>query len=475
MKRIVPLIFLVITIVFSIISIVLSIVAYAKWKKNADEYSSVLNNWRTTPIVNVSWESTTTGCPTGTERVGMGVIDYQQVFCEGDTNTTNYYCDAPVPAREGTEVFNTISEIGLMYWENSALCITRGGTNAIDRPLKQKSGFKSCGTNPQTGDFFFNENLPCPVTWFKSTPPSSGSYQTITAGTGERWYYSRDPAIGRPYLQFTGGEGLPCTGSYSENDGVRASFSDYPAGLNLTGAAFTVSNANGDQKNPFRTSHPQIGRCARTDNRFIAMDESAEEHLYNYNLKTNNGPILLSQYVYASDSLSVNWTAWNRPEILWKESCDVTREQVNNVEHVIDTVTATTLAVMIITLFAGCFDICFGVWGFKNAVDSDPENDAIPSYYQNFGNFCCTLGLIITTSVSFAFIAKAKGFFRAMQDADCSDSITNGAVRTLSKTALEIFEIWVAKMVLDILKILWYCYQIYKGREILPCVGKSSI
>uniref|UniRef100_A0A7S2XA74 Uncharacterized protein n=1 Tax=Lotharella oceanica TaxID=641309 RepID=A0A7S2XA74_9EUKA len=379
----VPLIFVILTVVVGIISMSLSISAYSTWKREAGDYDSILGNWKMTPIVNFTIVASADSCPSGWETVNFGEVKYQQAFCVGDNVTTDFFCDAPPPVKSGNEVFNTIATYGLGLWQNNKVCILRSGSNAIDRPLGASSGFRSCGSNPETGEFYFNNDLPCPITSISSVQPTSGTFETYMTGNSRTLYVQINAELGRPFLQFTTGEGLPCSRDFSEFNGVRSSSN--PPGLNQSLQAFTVQTMGGVDRNPFHTEHPTIGACA-TDNRFVEADTMFENELYDVNLVTNNGAIPRSSYVYASDSNSVNWTLWNRPEILWRSTCEYSREDVNNIDGIIKVVTATTLAVMIISIFAAIFDCILEAWAFKNAHDDDESNDDEAAYWQKFGN-----------------------------------------------------------------------------------------
>mmetsp|Transcript_22199 Transcript_22199/g.41614 ORF Transcript_22199/g.41614 Transcript_22199/m.41614 type:complete len:101 (+) Transcript_22199:1305-1607(+) len=88
---------------------------------------------------------------------------------------------------------------------------------------------------------------------------------------------------------------------------------------------------------------------------------------------------------------------------------------------------------------------------------------------------CCTLGLMITTIVSFVFISRAKDFFQAMKDANCSDEQTNDTIGFLADTAIKIFDIWIAKIVLDTIKIVYYLVMIYRGRSrFMKAIGRGG-
>jgi hypothetical protein len=191
-----------------------------------------------------------------------------------------------------------------------------------------------------------------------------------------------------------------------------------------------------------------------------------EDTLYRNNLKSNNGGnINEGDYVFASDSTSSNHTFWNRPEILWTSSCEYMRKDVSDVSTVIDVVTACTLALMILSIFAAIFDCIMEGWAFKNSMDDDDTNDFFAGYYQKYGNLACTIGTLITTVVTFVFISTAKNFFRGMRDGNCSDSQTNETIGFIAKTAIELFDIWAAKLALDCVKIVYYAVMIWRGRH----------
>ncbi|GAB5365331.1 hypothetical protein AAMO2058_001048600, partial [Amorphochlora amoebiformis] len=280
-----PTISLVFTVLIGLIGMILSIVSYSKWQNNADDYAELLNNWKTLPVTNITLVAPTESCPPGYGGEDMGKFYYQKVSCVGENNTSEYYCDAPTPARDGTDTWNTIATYTNYIWNGARLCLQREGVNAVDRPLKSKSGYKSCGTNSETGEYFFNENHECPITYFGTTIPSTGNYSTLKYGS-YTYYMSRDPTYGRPFLQFETGEGNPCFENSEKFDGVRGSNQD-PYGLNVSGIAFTVSNTAGDIKNPFRTTHPKAGNCVDNDRRFVTMDSVTEYSILNDNLKTN--------------------------------------------------------------------------------------------------------------------------------------------------------------------------------------------
>jgi len=455
---------------------ILSITAYSKWKANADDYNQVLDNWKTSPVINISLVATTDSCPTDWEQIHFGDFTYQRAACERGNQTLEYFCDTTYPYT-GTDLFETIGTFKLSNWENSKMCVLRSGVNAIDRPIEAESGFKSCGTNPQTGEYFFNDNLPCPLVYIGTQVPSSGTYETISFGNGINLHLQRDAAYGRPYLQWATGEGRPCKKNWRESfNGVRTTGNQ--KGANMTGQSVDVYRyyaANALNRNPFQTIHPSIGDCANSDYRFVEIDSQYEQGLYDTNQLSNSGPIPGYAYVYANDSSSTNWTQWNRPEILWKEDCEYTRSDVDNVNAVIKVVTATTLAVMVISIFAAIFDCVLEGWAFKNLHDDDDTNDEVAGTWQKLGNCCCTIGLMVTTIVTFIFISKAKNFFRAMKDAECSDFQTNDSIGYLAETAIGLFNIWIGKIVLDSIKLCYYFYVMWKGRAAFFGGGKSSL
>lgn len=457
----VPTITLVVTVIFGIISMAMAISAYAKWASAADQYGSILGNWKTAPIINATVVSSASNCPSGYEHLNVGVIREQTVSCVGDNETTPFYCDAPAPARSGESLFFDTATYYLGNWKGSKVCVQRGGSNAIDRPLESMDGYKNCGDNPETGPFYFESTLPCPVTYLGQSAPSSGTYETYAFGTSGSFYVQRDSTLGRPFLQFKTGEGTPCLTNNDDNNGVRTSSGEI-AGLNATGSAFTVSTAGGTLRNPYRTQHPVLGSCD-TDNRFVSIGTNTEQALLTENLRTNNGEIPLYEYIFASDSSSTSWTFWNRPEILWKADCPYSREEVNNVENIIAVLTACTLALMIISIFAALFDCAMEGWSWKLAHDGDDSNDGVGSWYQKFGNFCCTLGNTVTTIVTMVFVVRGEYFFKAMRDANCSDGQTNDVIGYLAKTAISLLDLWIAKLVFDGLKLIYYIYSIYKG------------
>ncbi len=460
-KKQIALAFLIFTVVVGLVSMILSITAYSKWKQNADEYQRILNNWKTVPIVNMSTVYTYDSCPTGWETLGFGEIDYQIARCNIDGVDYDFQCEVQTVANagNGTDRWDTFATYALGTWKNSKVCVKRAGTNAIDRPLESKDGYRSCGTNPDTGAFYFDTDQPCPITYISDSPPTSGTYATYSlGGSGSMLYASRDQTIGRPFLEFTTGEGIPCKTSYSNFNGLTRT-TNTPIGRNQTGTAFSYTG-NGNTVNPYRTGHPGASSCS-SDYRFSAIDTQTEFGLYNDNLQTANGTVPLGSYVYADDSAGINNTFWNRPEILWKEDCEYTREEVNKVKKQIDVVTACTLAVMIITIIAALFDCVTEGYNYKNQIDDDPNNDDEMAVYQKSGNLFCTVGLMITTIVTFVFVSMAKSFFSAMRDGNCSDSQTNNAIGYVAKTAIELVDIWAGKLTLDSLKCLYYIYGIY--------------
>ncbi len=117
---------------------------------------------------------------------------------------------------------------------------------------------------------------------------------------------------------------------------------------------------------------------------------------------------------------------------------------------------------MIISIFACLFDTGMEGWHYKNQVDADDDNDDKAVLPQKFGSLACTIGTLIATVVTFVFISRGKDFFRGMRDSNCSDPQTNDTIGFIAKTAIEIFDIWIGKLVLDVLKIFFYLFVIYR-------------
>ncbi len=325
--------FLGFTFVVSLVSMILAIVAYAEWRANADEYDRIIDNWKTTPVVNFTRVGITESCPSGFDTLTFNSVEYQQAVCTTGGVDSIYYCNTQDPVKNGTDSFQEVDKYAVAFWRDSKLCVLRDGTNAVDRPLNSESGFRLCGTNNETGNYYFDQGKPCPVTYISNVPPTSGgAFESYTMGaSGYTLYVSRNPVVGRPFLQFTTGEGFPCKTDLNKFNGIRSSGT--PAGLNHTSDAFTVTvTGTATTRNPFRTVHPEFGACD-TDSRFSEIDQQPEETLYDDNLNTRGGNVQLSSYVYASDSLSTNWTFWNRPEILWREGCEYSRQEVTNVRR----------------------------------------------------------------------------------------------------------------------------------------------
>mmetsp|Transcript_13969 Transcript_13969/g.19402 ORF Transcript_13969/g.19402 Transcript_13969/m.19402 type:complete len:225 (+) Transcript_13969:803-1477(+) len=207
-----------------------------------------------------------------------------------------------------------------------------------------------------------------------------------------------------------------------------------------------------------------------TDPRFLEIDSNLENRF----LDDNGGglPPLSVQFPYAVDSDVAAWKLYNRPEILWRSSCQFEGSDLADAQSSVDEITRATLALMVISIFATIFDLTTTVWVVKTQLDDDPTNDHSAEGWQKLGKTSCITANIITTIVILVVAISSQSFFSSIAD-DCTDPETDQTLDFLAREVDEIARLWYGKIALDAILFIYSVYYAYRHREemknLLPC------
>eukprot|EP00466_Bigelowiella_natans_P016966 jgi/Bigna1/80398/fgenesh1_pg.70_\ len=380
--------------IIAIISMALSIAAFTEWKETAEEFNDIVDNYtlspgRVQPIVNISVEAV---CPPGLPNLA---------YCQ----------ELSPPAQNCTDSFVVRTNIEMANWKgNMTICVLRDGPNALDRPLTCDGNFRDCSPGNDVGPICWPMDLPCPIMQVSNTMGDTGTWETLVLGDGDsQLFFSRDVPQGRPFLQWNTGEEQVCRNNINRNSRADRPWNlgdgfmvGYDSNLNLgPGLSQFLVLIQSISVHPYWRNMHETQPC-ETDPRFLEIDSNLENQF----LDDNGGdlPPLSAEFPCAVDSDVATWKLYNRPEILWRSSCQFERSDladaqssVNKFEAIVDEITRATLALMIISIFATIFDLITTVWVVRTQLDDDPTNDHSAEGWQKLGKTSCITANIITT------------------------------------------------------------------------------
>jgi hypothetical protein len=186
------------------------------------------------------------------------------------------------------------------------------------------------------------------------------------------------------------------------------------------------------------------------DNRYTVFDTLSDAAIRSYNPGPNYTFQRLNGYDFSFTS---------RREIKWADDCPQTRNAVNDTKARINIISLAQLAMLIITLVVGAYDIYYAYHVYKDLTDNDPSNDDSSKRRQTKFDIACGFINCVPNLVAIVIAYMSKNFYASLNSANCSDALTNDTFNYLAETITKLSSINIAKLAATF---LYLCYSFYK-------------
>jgi len=423
-------------VIMAIISMILGITAYAGWSEKTQDFNGIIANWKTTPILDVTFATT---CPAGFSQ-DFGAQTYSTytsytVGCSGDNNSS---CSTL-----------TAQFVG---WRDVDLrvCTRRGGDNALNRVRYDANnpcpaGYVACGP-----DSCFLSTDGCPVSaWVQQnigTAPPAGNVTLPAANREEPWgtqkqlFVQMGTPSDLPIVEMQIRQGLPCIGQGP---------TDTMSSMSVCSDVDTSAANSFNGKSVTTTSSKQ-------DPRYIALDIVSSSQFLGW----QSAAIQIEGDGFPDNGL--NWQLSYRREIQWSAACPRTRQDVNSIQDKVNSISTAQLVLMIVAILTAIFNLGSACCIYQAWTKETAAKAQALILRQDKCNICADLIGIIPNIVAIVLAYATKSFFQSMQSANCSDSTTSATFSYLATEITGIAGLNVAKFVL---MTLFLFYRIYDTKK----------
>lgn len=429
-------------LVAGFLSFILALVAYLAWAGSVGDFNGVVDNWVASPVTDLVWTADANNCPALHSSI-LARVQYNIQNCT--TSTTSSSDPTGVSSTASSTSCQSKTENWDLKFIRSAyyLCIRHEGPNAVTR-LRTDPTDPDCPTDMQYcgGDVCWPVGISCPLSEARSS--SAGMSGTPIAfnhptQSGYSIYAHRNSTYLAP---------LPSGGIV---DIVLARGGSPCMGL----------------RNPplYSTSSINCGGIANTRDPLryqVAVTGVAQPALFT----ENRAPAeMLNTWNDYDGTASTQWNLWVRREIYWSPSCPQSRESVIDMQNRINSIDASQLAVLIISIFGLMYD-CYATWRiYKELTNNDPSDDMHTIKLQIRINIVTDACVLIPTLVAVGIAYTSRSFFDSMKDSVCSDDATNGTFQFLGTEVSKIGGIGVAKAVLCALYLAYRLFTVCRQKN----------
>jgi len=197
-------------------------------------------------------------------------------------------------------------------------------------------------------------------------------------------------------------------------------------------------------------SQSALSSNLKSDKRYVMFDTMTQAEIFSVNPTPNYATARSNGYDY--------WFS-SRREIKWSDNCPQTRTSVNNTKSRIKIISMAQLAMLIITLVVGCFDIYAAYQIYKELTDDIASNDEDTKRRQTKFDIGCGFINCVPNLVAIVIAFMSKNFYASLMSANCSDELTNSTFNYLADTISTLGSINIAKFCATF---LYLCYSFYK-------------
>mmetsp|Transcript_17392 Transcript_17392/g.19511 ORF Transcript_17392/g.19511 Transcript_17392/m.19511 type:complete len:774 (+) Transcript_17392:49-2370(+) len=435
-------------VIWSLASIVLAVLAYQKWNNATSQFDGVLNNWASAPIVDVHLTDAST-CNLG---AGWEMAPYSaRAAWELAQDACFSVDDGQLCRKKGEEVHHLLTR-----WRGGKLCVKRlpaqfniyGRPQQSGTPLACPATLRSCGEGLDCYPAF----EPCPITSLLVTVPGPVAPDTEqrSMGGGAVLEVRRDTLseVNRPLVDLRiSRAGLPC-----------------------------IKSSSGS---PVNLRPPTGGPCGSSlDHRFVLVDKYNEPDL----LEDNGAPMWLRDIgrvtldacrgivcgagqtcehgvcvdespVPRSDGTRT-WDLAARPQILWAQVCQDTRDEsldvstsaVASVSTIVKRILTMQMMVLVISCVMGVFNLYASHKIWRELTDNDDANDEKTSKRKVYCNILGQALVMMPTALAILMVYNSNDFFLFIVEKKCSDDITNRPFTFLADNAGRVLTINICKV-----------------------------
>jgi len=401
-------------IIAAIVSMVLGIYAYIQWEGATQDFTHIVNNWQSTPIVDISLNST--ACPSG-----------------WDNSTAAYSGGNILPNWGGIQ----------------NICVFREGPNALNRPRWNytssaqicPTSYQHCGTQ-DCGPIAF----PCPTSNWMVVPNN-----VTVSGSGQNGYsqFIRGRIGSNNFLLVTRGSGLPIVNVEIRQGGRPCLGVEDTDNVNVdtvckdtivpAGASVTVGS---NDENP----------------RFNIIDNATNSLFRKWNV----------QPITYTTSPVLQWYLSFEQEISWAATCPNSRQDVVNIEPTLTHITLVQLILVIVSVVTGVFT-CFTLFCSLSLAGSSSVADRAKGVQRlhQVELFSILSDLVnIGAGLAAAWYAyTVRSFFSNMNGQSCSDAVTNETCNSISSQISDLFLINIIKCGVCLLYLLYRMFSMYSKRH----------
>lgn len=351
----------------------------------------------------------------------------------------------------------SLNAVELDKFDGKRLCILRGGTAAIDRPVLERGatscpdGYYKCGSGDYDteGTVCAKTQAECPITSFGNFNGSMNNFTRV------------DGVGGRPIIEVWITMSTPC---FKGSEGV-----------------------NGRSYNA-RVKDPQNQGCESDDPRFLFWHDEPESELYSANgvpsggqntgppaayapaTTTSGASVSANAYTspsqdYTNTDTSVNWRISYRPEIYWASDCELgNMEAINNYEGPIRKVKAIqTVLLACCIIFGFClswFMCCVESYDMYDGTDKVSSMKQSAPYIGLGCAWLSHLAKLIPLIMCFVQVSRVIGWFEDAQGTECSDPTTNGVIQEASDQLIGVYNANIQNLISEILMVIVHIFQV---------------